>query len=56
MVFYAATQHHGKVEACVAGPLTRQQHQGITGDMPIVGHIQAVAATGDVFHTPAPKG
>lgn len=51
MVFYAATQHHGKVEACVAGPITRQQHQGITGDMPIVGHIQAVAATGDVFHT-----
>lgn len=43
MVFYAATQHHGKVEACVAGPITRQQHQGITGDMPIVGHIQAVA-------------
>ena len=51
MVFYAATQHHGKVEADVAGPITRQQHQGITGDMPIVGHVQAVAATGEVFHT-----
>lgn len=56
MVFYAATQHHGKVEACVAGPITRQQHQGITGDMPIVGHIQAVAATGDVFHTLRAEG